>query len=108
MSRAVVTWRGSGRPEALRKTVLVIPIWRARSVISRAKRASLPSPRNSPTAEAASLADLVTRARIASRTVMVEPGFSQSLEGGREAACRDTGMRVEGETSPDSSTVKSM
>lgn len=57
MSRAVVTWRPSGRPEALTKTVRLMPSWRALAVIIRAKPLSEPAS-FSPMAEAASLADL--------------------------------------------------
>ena len=66
MSRAVVTWPGSGRPEALWKTVRDMPSARALAVILAAKASSEP-PRYSPMATAMSLAERVTTARIASR-----------------------------------------
>ena len=93
MSRAVVTWLRSGRPEALRKVVRFIPSARARVVIFSANRPSLP-PRRSATTVAASLADLVISARIAWRTVIVSPGFSPSRDGGREAATAETFIGV--------------
>ena len=70
MSRAVVIWPGSGRPEALRKVVERMPIWRALAVIIAAKLSSVP-PRYSAIATATSLADLVTTARIAVSTSML-------------------------------------
>ena len=95
MSRAVVTWSRSGRPEALRKVVRVMPSARAFRVIIWAKRSSLPPPRCSPSAAAASLADLVTRARIASSTVSVMPAARPSREGGMEAASAETRIGLE-------------
>ena len=53
----------------------------ARKVIIWAKRSSSP-PSTSPSAAAASLADLVTRPRIASSTVSCDPGNSPSLTSG--------------------------
>ena len=79
-SRAVESWRRLGRPEALRKVVLDMPISLALRVIMRAKLASS-SPKDSAMMVATSLADFVTRARMASRTVMDWPFFSPSLEG---------------------------
>ena len=90
MSRAVVTWSRSGRPEALRKVVRVIPSARAFMVIIWAKRSSEPPPRYSPSAAAASLADLVTRARIASSTVRVMPEVRPRRDGGMDAALPET------------------
>ena len=80
MSRAVVTWASSGRPEALRKTVAVMPSWRAFRVISPAKRSSLPA-MCSATAMATSLALLVIRILTASRRVISSPSARSSLEG---------------------------
>jgi hypothetical protein len=85
MSRAVLRWRASGSPDALRKTVEVMPSWRALAVIIAAKRSSVP-PRNSATAVATSLADLVAKARIAVSTGRDCPALRPSLEGGRLAA----------------------
>ena len=90
ISRAVVTWALSGRPEALRKTVLLIPSSRARCVIMRAKFDSVP-PNASPTTTATSLAERTTRALIASSTVILLPADSHSFEAGMEAAWEDTG-----------------
>ncbi len=64
MSRAVESWRRFGRPEALRNVVRLMPRSRARWVIIRANLNSLP-PIASATTVATSLADLVTRARMA-------------------------------------------
>ncbi len=103
MSRAVVTWSGSGRPEALRKVVRVMPRARARSVIIWPNRASEPPARYSPTTAAASLADFVTRARIACSTVRLDPGARPSFEGGRAAASADTGSGVASDSRPSRS-----
>ena len=54
-----------------------------------------PPPRNSPSAAAASLADLVTRARIASSTVSVMPAARPSRDGGIDAASADTRIGLE-------------
>ena len=85
MSRAVVICSSFGRPEALRNTVLVMPIRRPVSVISRAKFSSVP-PRFSAMVAAASLADWVTSALAASVTLIVVPGFRPSLVGAWFAA----------------------
>ena len=65
MSRAVVTCSGSGRPEALRNSVAVMPSSRALRVMSSANRSSLPA-MCSATATATSLADLMISALMAS------------------------------------------
>ncbi|RWQ27861.1 MAG: D-alanyl-D-alanine carboxypeptidase, partial [Mesorhizobium sp.] len=62
MSRAVVCWTPSGRPEALRKTVLRMPIWRALAVIIAANASSLP-PRYSATARDMAVLGMALRAR---------------------------------------------
>ncbi len=85
MSRAVVICSSLGRPEALRNSVLRMPICLAVSVISLAKASSLPA-RFSAMVAAASLADWVTRAFIASLTLMVDPGLRPSLVGAWRAA----------------------
>ncbi|MNU05472.1 hypothetical protein D3C86_2054170 [compost metagenome] len=56
MSRAVVTCLLAGRPDALMKTVRLMPSWRALAVIFLAKFCSEP-PSFSLIAAAASLAD---------------------------------------------------
>ncbi len=61
MSRAVLTCKGSCRPDALRKRVRVMPILRALRVIIRANLLSDP-PSFSPNATATSFADFVTNA----------------------------------------------
>ena len=70
--------------------VCVMPIARARRVIIWANRSSLP-PSSSPSAAAASFADLVTRPRIACWTVILLPGTRPSLVGSIAAAWADTG-----------------
>ena len=80
MSRAVVTWPGFGRPDALRKVVFVMPMLRAVRVMRWAKALSVP-PRFSAIAVATSLADLTTMARIAVSTVMLSPALTPSFEG---------------------------
>ena len=72
------------------KVVRLIPSARARKVIIWANRSSDP-PSISPSAAAASLADLVTSPRIASSTVIRVPGVMPSLEGCIDAARADTG-----------------
>ena len=85
MSRAVVIWPESGRPDALRKVVERMPIWRALAVIMAAKLSSLP-PRYSAIAAATSFADLVTTARIAVSTSTLPPRLKPIFVGGRERA----------------------
>lgn len=85
MSRAVVICSSFGRPEALRKSVLRMPIRRAVSVISLAKFSSVPA-KFSAMVTAASLADCVTSALTASLTLMVAPGLRPSLVGAWLAA----------------------
>ena len=85
MSRAVETWRLSGRPEALTKRVFCMPSSSARRVIIAAKRASDP-PSFSARATAMSLADLMASACIACSTVKVSPGRRPSLVGAWAAA----------------------
>ena len=92
MSLAVLSCFEFGRPEALRNTVRVMPSSLALRVIIWANLLSLP-PSASAMTTATSLADLVTRARIASLTAMLEPRLSRSLEGGIEAARLETGRR---------------
>ncbi|GAV34246.1 hypothetical protein ROTAS13_01910 [Roseomonas sp. TAS13] len=93
MSRAVVTCWKSGSPLALRKTVFVIPIWRAFCVIIWAKRSLLP-PSVSPIIQATSLAERVTRARMACSTEIELPGGMPSFEGDCEAASALITMRL--------------
>ncbi len=99
MSRAVVICSSFGRPEALRKTVLVMPSRRAVSLITRAKFSSVP-PRFSAMVVAASLADWVTRALAASLTLMVAPAFRPSLVGAWLAAWGVTRSSLSGVTLP--------
>ncbi len=99
MSRAVVTCSQSGRPEALRKVVRVMPIWRARWVMTRAKLPSEPA-RCSATAAATSLAERVTRARIALSALIAPPGGTPSLDGGRDAASALKRIGVESSMRP--------
>ncbi len=63
MSRAVDMWPGVVRPLALRKVVLVMPMARAYWFIRFAKAGTDPAT-VSPSAVAASLADLIAAARI--------------------------------------------
>ena len=93
MSRAVVIISGSGRPEALRKVVRVIPSERARCVIARAKLSSSPA-RASATAAAMSLAERVMSERMALSVERLPPAGMPSLEGGREAASALTRIGV--------------
>ena len=93
MSRAVVTWPGSGRPLALRKVVRDMPSWRALLVMRWAKALSEPAT-CSAMAVATSLADLVTSARMASRTLMVWPGLRPSFDGAWAAAWAETVIRA--------------
>src|SRR3990167_2803294 len=88
MSRAEVTWAGSVRHEALRKLVLVMPSAWARAVIFLAKPLSRPA-RCSPMAQATSFADFVTRARIASRALIVPPALMPSFDGAWPAQRED-------------------
>ncbi len=86
MSRAVVTCSGFGQPEALRKTVLVMPSWRAFSVIMSAKAASLPAI-PSATTMVASLPDCTMmprikssiRTRLPTRTNIFDPCIFQAF-----------------------------
>ena len=89
MSRAVLSWRRLGRPEALRNWVRFMPSALAFRVIMRANLVSFP-PSASATTTAASFADLVISARIAFSTVIVSPRFSPSLAAGMPAARRET------------------
>ena len=66
-----------------------MPSARAVRFMRAAKPATLP-PMFSATTTATSLADLVTSARIASSTAIVEPGFRPSFEGGWRAALAET------------------
>ena len=91
MSRAVVTWPGLGRPEALRKVVRDMPMLRAVRVMRWAKALSLP-PMFSATAVATSLADFTTMALMAVSTVIVSPAFTPSFEGATLVARADTLM----------------
>ena len=77
MSRAVVNWCGSGKPDALRKVVSFIPRRSAARFIIVANLASVP-PTASASTTAASLADSVTSARIACFTDMLSPVRSPS------------------------------
>jgi len=61
-----------------------MPSSRALFVIMIAKSSSVPA-RKAPIAEATSLAERVTSARIASSTLMVWPGRSPSFDGGMPA-----------------------
>ncbi len=99
MSRAVVSCSSLGRPEALRKVVFFMPRLRAVWVITRPKFSSVPARFSAMTA-AASLADLVTRALMASSTLMVEPGFRPSLVGAWAAAWAVTLSSVLGVSLP--------
>ena len=92
-SRAVVTCSGFGRPDALRKTVFLMPSACALRVIRRAKVTSSPA-MASATAAAMSLADFVMRAPMAFSTVIVDPGRSPTFVGGMEAACAEIGIGV--------------
>src|ERR1043165_3775688 len=85
MSRAVDRLRLSGRPLALAKWVFCMPSSWARRVIRAAKRCSVP-PSFSAMATAASFADRVHMAWMASATVMVSPGRMPSLVGDCAAA----------------------
>ncbi|CAH0310451.1 hypothetical protein ROS9278_04910 [Roseomonas sp. CECT 9278] len=107
MSRAVVVLSGSGRPEALRKVVRVMPMARARMVISWPKRSSLPA-RCSPTAAATSFALFVTSARIACSTDSVAPTGRPSFDGGRDAASSLMRIGVLSWTRPSCSASNSM
>ena len=90
MSRAEVHAFGSGSPEALVKVEWVMPNALARRVIISANRSSDP-PSISPSAAAASLADLVTSARMPCSTVSCMPGISPILVGSIDAACPEIG-----------------
>ena len=85
MSRAVVTWSSSGRPEAFWKTVCVMPSWRALAVIICANLVSLPA-MWSAMATATSLADFVISTLMASIRAIFSPGSKSSLEGATAAA----------------------
>ncbi len=100
MSRAVETWRLSGRPEAFTKRVLAMPSSWARSVIMAAKRASDP-PSFSAMATAMSLADLMARACIASLTVRDSPAARPSLVGAWAAARGEMMMVSSGRRRPE-------
>ena len=70
-----------------------MPSWRAFWVIRRAKAASSP-PSASASTTAASLAERVTSAIMASRTLTVPPGGMPILVGGALSALIDTGSAV--------------
>ena len=80
MSRALESWRLSGRPEAFTKWVFCMPSSWARRVIRAAKRLSVP-PSFSAMATAMSLADLVAMPSMASSTETVSPARTFSLVG---------------------------
>jgi hypothetical protein len=83
-----------------------MPSARALRVICRAKFSSLP-PIASATTTAASFADLVTIALMASSTAMLWPALSSSLVGDCTAACADTGRRESSFSLPASSCSNS-
>jgi hypothetical protein len=93
MSRAVVTWRRSGRPFGLVNRVLVMPMALAVLVMRSANACCDPEICSAMTIEA-SLADFVMRPYMASRTVIVRPARNPSLDGCWAAAWRDTFIRV--------------
>src|SRR6185437_9099536 len=93
ISRAVVTCRRSGNPDALVNKVRLMPSACALAVIIRAKRASV-RPSFSATATAASFADRTIMPSTASRSVIQAPGLTESLVGGLDAACREKGILV--------------
>ncbi len=70
----------------MRNVVRVIPKARAVLVMRAAKALSLPEMFSAMVA-ATSFAERVTKALMAFSTAKVSPGFSPSLEGGREAPC---------------------
>ena len=107
MSRAVVTWPESGRPDALRNVVPRMPSARAFCVMSSAKWASDP-PTASARAIAMSFADLVINALIASMTAICSPGSRSSLVGCAEAASWLTLILVDGDSLPNSSCSNTM
>ena len=106
MSCAVVYCPAAGRPDAVRNTVFAMPSSCAVRVMRRAKAASLPE-RFSAMVTAASLADKVTMARMASPAVIVSPGFSHSLTGACAAACAETRNGVSSVTCLRSSSPNS-
>ena len=93
MSRAVVTCERSGRPDALRNLVRVMPSCFAVRVMRCANAFWLP-PMLSATTTATSLADLVTSALMALSTVIQDPALRPSLEGCCLEAYFDTRRRV--------------
>src|ERR1700710_1253266 len=78
MSRAVESWRLSGRPDAFTKWVFCMPSSWARSVISAAKRLSVPAS-FSAMATAMSLADLVAMPFMAAVTGTRSPGRTRGV-----------------------------
>ncbi len=107
MSRAVVSCPEFGRPDAFLKVVDFMPRARALAVIICANLVSVP-PRCSPTAAAMSFAERVTSARIACSAVTLPPARTPSFEGGIDAACLETLMRVFFLTLPACMASKSM
>ena len=105
MSRAVLNCPRCGRPEALRNVLRYMPSLRALAVILRAKLRSEPLMFSAITV-ATSLADLVTRARIASSTVIRWPRRSPSRDAGWRAARAETRSLLSTVHSFDSSASK--
>src|SRR5260370_6551572 len=101
MPRAGVNGPGWGGREAFGNPVRDMPGACALAVIFFAKASSEP-PRDSAMATAMSLAERVTTARIASRTLMVSPGFRPSFDGACAAAWAEIGIVEESETLPAS------
>ena len=95
----------SVRPWAFLKVVRVMPKAFAVRFIRRAKAASEPSIA-SPSAVAASLADLIAAARIKWRNATRWPSRNPSFEGGSEAAAREMRTFLSSEISPASTASK--
>ena len=107
ISRAVECCARLGSPEAFLKVVLTMPRARALRVILPAKARSVPEI-FSPTAVATSFADLVTSAKIAFSTDMLEPGERYNFDGERLAATRLIGKRLVRDRRPASNSSKSI
>ena len=98
-SRAVVTWRSSGRPLTLAKVVRVILRRRAASFMRNTNASSLPAT-VSAIITATSLADLTIRTRSAVSSEIDSPSFNQSLLGACSVAFLEQMALVSGLTLP--------
>ena len=108
-SRIDITCPAAGQPLALRKVAVSIPNCRARSVISAANPASVPSGLSaSAKTTVASLPDRTTIPRIKSSTQTRSVVLRNMVEPPKDMACSDTGSAVSNVRRPSSSASNVM